>query len=333
MQRKQVTIHYRRLEDITNSLSGRTLEDAVRAAMQTTLESGIIADHWKERTWLIPPAEEDTLLINNRHDSGDCYFGDLTLYSRGHMQALLREEEDSPVLDVEQQPAPEGQEYVHSIMYWMIKSNHAFIIQSQSLQTKNLEAYLTWFLKEKTTVMNTQGHVILQAKFDSADVGGDLEDIKEIIVGGATTRLSASDVNTYQATEREILGYQAVADTTRTGTDRAIEVLKAIMNNEADVMSILNNIPDEANLEVSVHIGYKTRKRSISRAPMQQALRNLPEGEIQAIGKLGRLTGNDIRLTHPASILKIGSLLDPEDALRALRSAYNHFVENGKIEP
>lgn len=34
-----------------------------------------------------------------------------------------------------------------------------------------------------------------------------------------------------------------------------------------------------------------------TRAPMQQALRNLPEGEVTAIGKSGRMTGKDIRLS------------------------------------
>lgn len=64
---------------------------------------------------------------------------------------------------------------------------------------------------------------------------------------------------------------------------------------------------------------------------MQQALRNLPEGEITVVGKHGRMTGKDVRLSYPASILRQGSLLDPEDVVRALRQAYTHFVENGKI--
>jgi hypothetical protein len=64
-----------------------------------------------------------------------------------------------------------------------------------------------------------------------------------------------------------------------------------------------------------VHIGYKA-KRKLSRAPMQNALRNLPEGEITAVGRNGKQTGKDIRLSCPASIVKIGALLDPDDVLR-----------------
>jgi hypothetical protein len=105
------------------------------------------------------------------------------------------------------------------------------------------------------------------------------------------------------------------------------------MSTEADVQHLLESVPEGANLEVSVHIGYKSKKRSISRAPMQQALRNLPDGEIQAIGKDGRVTGQDVRLSHPVSILRQGTMLDVDDVVRALRETYTYFVNNGKIIP
>jgi hypothetical protein len=64
---------------------------------------------------------------------------------------------------------------------------------------------------------------------------------------------------------------------------------------------------------------------------MQAALRNLPEGEVTAIGRDGKLTGNDLRLSHPVNVKKIGSLLDPADAKRALVEAYEYFHNNGKL--
>ena len=65
---------------------------------------------------------------------------------------------------------------------------------------------------------------------------------------------------------------------------------------------------------------------------MKKALRNLQDGEITAIGKHGRLTGKDIRLSYPVRVLTDGSLLDPADVRAKLKSAYDYFVENGKIE-
>ncbi len=83
------------------------------------------------------------------------------------------------MLDVEQSPPPSGKEYIHSMMYWMAIGDHVLMVQSRSLSAKHLEEYLTWVLKDRTATIAATGHVILQAKFDAADVGGDLSDISE----------------------------------------------------------------------------------------------------------------------------------------------------------
>jgi hypothetical protein len=104
------------------------------------------------------------------------------------------------------------------------------------------------------------------------------------------------------------------------------------MKNDADVRRLLEEVPDSAQLRVSVRIGYRDRSRQLTTAPMQRALRNLPEGEIIARGRHGRLTGDDIRLSYPATISRNGSLLRHDDVLRAFEEAYQYFRENGKIE-
>lgn len=301
--------------------------------MDQVIDGGRVSEHWKRRAWLVPPSDDETLLMNVYHDDGSFFFGDLTQYTRGFLQALLAEVEDVPMLTVEQEPPPEGKEYVHSMMYWMAIGNHLLMAQSRSLTGKQLEEYLTWLLKDRTATIEPTGHVILQSKFDAEEVGGDLADISEIIVGGKTAVAHPEPKpEPPPLREREVEAYRELAER-RPWRDRAIEVLRAVMNNEADVQELLDSMPEDADLQVSVHIGYRTRRRRVTRAPMQQALRNLPEGEITAIGKHGRLTGKDIRLSYPARILKSGSLLDLEDVVRALREAYNYFVENGKIEP
>jgi hypothetical protein len=328
--RQPVTIHYRRLEDVTGAFGRQTLEAAIRKAMNHQLDGGKLAEHWKRRAWVVPPSSEDTLLMNIHQDGGDYYFGDLTHYTKGYLQTLLAEVADTPSLAVEQQPPPKGKEYVHSMMYWLVIRSHLLLIQSRSLGSKQLEEYLTWLLKDRTDAISPTGQVILQAKFDSTDVGGDLSDISEIIVGGRAVDASAIVAGKDETSTQEIEQHKEIA-TRKSWGARARAILSAVMNNEADVNELLESVPEGANLDVSVHIGYKARK-TISRAPMQHAFRNLPEGEITAIGPNGRQTGKDIRLSHSASILKIGSLLDPEDAVRALREAHKFFIDNGKID-
>ena len=331
-KRKSLTAHYRRMDDPVGALNGETLETCIRGALADTYDGGPLSEHWSRRAWLIPPDNLDTLLMNVFHDDGKSFFGDLTVYTKGFMQALIKREPDAAILSVEQQPPPQGLEYIHSMMFWMVIGNHVIVIQSRSLTTKQLEQYLTWLLTKRTTQMSANGQVLLTSKFDNEKVGGDLDDIREIIVGGIGA-VEAAPARVPQGPElgRDVDQYVDVGGR-RSWGNRAIEVLRAIMNNEADVQALLESIPKEADLDVSVHIGYKTKWHKVTKRPMQQALRNLPEGEITAIGKHGRLTGNDIRLSYPIRVLTNGSLLDPNDVRAKLRSAYDYFVENGKIE-
>lgn len=331
--RKSLTVHYRRMDDPVGALNGMTLEAAVRNALAHQVGGGQLSAHWNRRAWLVPPDNSDTMLMNVFHDDGISFFGDLTVYTRGFMQALLHHEQDLAMLPVEQQPPPAGREYIHSMMFWMVIGNHVMTIQSRSLSTKHLEQYLTWLLAERTRQMRAEGHILLTARFDSDDVGGDLEDVREIIVGGTGAVQALPARLPHEPPQEREIDQHVDVGAQRSWGQRAVGVLRAIMNNEADVQELLQSIPEGADLDVSVHIGYKTKRRRLSRAPMQQALRNLPEGEITAIGKGGRMTGHDIRLSHPVRVLANGSLLDPHDVRAKLRSAYDYFVENGKIEP
>ena len=123
-----VTVHYRRLEDVTGAFGSQTLETTVREAMNYDGGGGKLSAHWKRRAWLVPPGSEDTLLMNLHHDGGNYYFGDLTHYTKGYLQTLLAEAQDAPSLAVEQQPPPKGKEYVHSMMYWLRNRNHLLMI-------------------------------------------------------------------------------------------------------------------------------------------------------------------------------------------------------------
>jgi hypothetical protein len=106
--RQPVTIHYRRLADPTGAFGKESLESAIRKAMGHQHTGGKIAAHWKRRAWVIPPSSEDTLLMNLHHDGGDYYFGDLTQYTKGYMQALIAQAANKPMLTVEQQPPPKS---------------------------------------------------------------------------------------------------------------------------------------------------------------------------------------------------------------------------------
>ena len=110
--------------------------------------------------------------------------------------------------------------------------------------------------------------------------------------------------------------------------------------------SLLSAVPEDAELNVQVHIGYQTKRRKVNRTALkhlQTGLRNLPDSQLQVRTKGANLASDGtIRLHHSASIRLlraqdgdsqiIGSLLDPSDVLRAMFEAYSTFLGNGKIQ-
>lgn len=348
LARKPITIHYRRYvrED-----KEPLLEDLIHQAMNSySQEEGArVRDRYALR---IQNSEPDNFLANIFNDNGVegplVAFGDIVHFTKGHMQAVLQMSDQSlPQLTVAQMAAPKSSEYIHSQMFWMAKGDHVFVIQSTSLQTEALERYLNWLLS--TYVSNWTGEVILAAKFDSEEVGGELDDVREIIIGGALGGTQAAAEKREAAlapVTKNIATTGDVMTRAGSGSEMVRGVLEALLNNDSAAADrVLESVPADAELQVQVHIGYRTNRRSIDRAPLKDlevGLRNIPDSQLSVRGK-GAKKGHDgsVRLHHNASVKLIeagkkssriaGSLLDPEDVLRAMWQAYSTMMADGKI--
>ncbi|WP_341667344.1 hypothetical protein [Alcaligenes sp. SDU_A2] len=351
LARKPVTVHYRRYVRESGS---PTLEQMVHSAMNA--HNASVEARVRDRyTLRIQEVEADNFLANIFVDSSaeghDLAFGDVVHFTKGHMQAVLQMSDQTlSQLAVAQMAAPERSEYVHSQMFWMVKGDHVFVIQSTSLQTEALEKYLAWLLSKY--VANWIGNVTLAAKFDSAVVGGDLGDIKEIVIGGA---LSGPQAPTDEASSSNVADPPQIREVTTTddlmsrvssGQEMVRGVLEALLNHDSAAADrVLESVPADAELHVQVHIGYKTRRRKVDRAPLRNlevGLRHIPDSQLSVFSK-GSKTSPDgsVRLHHNASIRLIksqngdseivGSLLDPHDVLRAMCQAYAVMMADGKI--
>lgn len=346
-ERKPVTIHYRKFAKPDGVTA--TLEAMIRSAMDSNGPSGsAIKNRYLERLY---EQGNDSLFINWYTDSDDqttFVFGDILHFTKGHLQALCQTADDTAELvPVHQLRAPEQSEYVHSEMFWMVKDDHAFIVQSMSLKTAEFEEYLSWLLKDKTSILPVTAAITLNAKFDVEEVGGDLEDIQEIIIGGVATQPPTMPEQPEQTVERvsEVTQTGQIDTGRRTGWATARKILSELLGGDANVAALMETVPPDAELNVQVHIGFQTKKRKIDRvalAHLETGLRNLPDSQLQVRAKGGKI-GSDgsIRLHHNASIRLIkaqdgdnqiiGTLLDPADVQRATVEAYSNFVANGKI--
>lgn len=346
IERKPVTIHYRKFN--RSSAVPNTLEHLVRSAMNTTDDEGVrIKDRYLAR---LNTVGSDNYFFNTYSDGAGgtpLVFGDILHFTKGHLQALCRTADDHAAsVPVEQMKAPEQSEYVHSQMFWMIKGDHAFVVQSMSLKTAEFEQYLDWLLKQKTTLLSAQQSIILDARFDEAVVGGDLSDIQEIIVGGIATAPATVPADEMVEQVSEVTQHGQIDTGRAAGWATARAILRELLGGDANVASLMKAVPPDAELNVQVHIGYQTKKRKVDRVALRQletGLRNLPDSQLQVRSKGARVASDGtIRLHHNASIRLIktqdgdnqiiSSLLDPADVLRAMVEAYSTFVANGKIQ-
>lgn len=349
--RKPVTVHYRKFAPGPGFR--RSLQEMVQQSMNATFDQRRVRDRYQSR--VLSSGDDNyfaNIYVETSPDGESVVFGDVIHFTKGHLQALLEgTANDVASLPVRQMPAPAQNEYVHSQMFWMIKNDHVFVIQSLSLRTADLEQYLAWLLQQRLPQAFSDP-IVLVAQFDADAVGGDLNDIQEIIVGGVATAPPLEEAEPErQAAEvvetvREVTSHGEVGTARRTGWAQAKEILQTLLGGDAQVAeSVLQAVPAEAELRVEVHIGYKTRKRQIDRTSLRQletGLRNLEDSELTVRGKDGVKTpAGAIRLQHKASILLtkmqdgdvqvIGSLLDPTDVLRAMWEAYTTMSANGKL--
>lgn len=319
----------------------------MRTAMDTVVDGVAIKRRYLSR---LNTVGSDNYFINTYSDGSGpmaLVFGDILHFTKGHLQALCKTaDHTAETVPVEQMQAPEQSEYVHSQMFWMVKGDHAFVIQSMSLQTTEFEQYLEWLLKSKTEGLPQEQPVILEMKFDADLVGGDLSDIQEIVVGGVASRApTIPDVELVDQV-REVTQRGQVDTGRRAGWSTARNILRELLGGEANVDSLMKAVPADAELNVQVHIGYQTKRRKIDRIALRQletGLRNIPDSQLQVTAKGARRAADGtIRLHHPANICLIraqhgdtqliGTLLDPTDVLRAMVEAYTNFVGNGKIQ-
>lgn len=349
-ERKQAVIHYRKF-DRNGNPSGASLEHMVRRALNAPANppsnGARVRDLASARIMTIG---DDNYFINTYAESGPAQeplvFGDVIHFTNGHLQALFQMVQGAPTLPVHQMPAPAQTEYVHSQMFWMVKGDHVFVIQSMSLRTDLLESYLAWLLVT-TNQLQHGSQVLLAARFDEEAIGGDLNDIKEIIVGGVAAPLPEERPQQARAQQaREVSQQTNVNAGGQAGWAQARAILSTLLDGEANVSRVMSSIPEDADLHVEVHIGYKTRRRQISRTGLrhlEMGLRNLPDSQLQVRAKNTNVAADGtVRLHHNASIRLIkvrngnneiiGSLLDPTDVIRAMHEAYTVFVNNGKIQ-
>jgi hypothetical protein len=340
---KRCKVHYRRLRrDNGQFPPGKKLALALNEALEQKAGTSKIRSSVANRVADVPRQENYKRVLNNFHFDGSTMFGDLCLFSPGQLQAFLRRsagEEHTSLAEVliawgiAEQAAPVGTEYLHGICYWLAVDDHFYQIQHVAIQSKAMEEYFTWLLRDQAKVIDPNNYVELQSEFDRAQIGDDLGDLKTIEIGGLVpeTASRAPDLQIVDIDTKETLG-DRIAQTFQSARRILVDLL-----GDVEAQKIIDSVPPEAALEVTVNIGYRATKRRFQKEFMRNlaaGLRNVPDGEIRVRGKDGEIKGDDARLSADMNIRKFSensSLLDLEDARLQMLEVHRRFLFDGRL--
>jgi hypothetical protein len=265
----------------------------------------------------------------------------LCMYFPNEYQAILKEQgSDLPdsledalkSIEIAERQPPDGESYLKGHAYFLIRGNHVFLVQHMAVRANSLEDYIHDFLRG-TQILRDDQRFELQPKLVLSTGAKEMGEIMSVEVGGVpagSRHQTVRDVAVIDVESHEDLGR------VRTGLSKGLAIMDLLFGStRAD--DIMASVPEEAELEVDVRFGFRSRKRKLSREALSSiasAARDLPDGQVKAIGRDGRATGSDLRLQTEMPVHRVranGSLLDLDDARSQLLRVYVRFVEDGKI--
>lgn len=286
--------------------------------------------------------------INELHIDDASIFGVLCVFTPQQMHALIDLQAQNSRssgnkanlqqvsnVDIAETEAPDGTEYLDGIAYWLVTDDHCYIVQHTAVQTKAFEEYLTWLLSDETDTIRREHFVVLRADFDLSSVGGDLDNVKSIEIGGLVTNPAEEVVETSTTKFTESIERRSVGRL-KAGFEKGHKIINDILGT-AEATKIMESVPSDATLDVTVNIGYQTVNRKINLDFMKNlatGFRNIGEGEIKIRSKDGTVKNDEARLHMNMPFKRIranGILLDLENAREQLMEVHRRFLSDGKI--
>ena len=361
-----VDVHYRRLDregvDFPNIPLAKLLHKALKHKSE-----GILLGKDVQRRVQYQAQEKpgDVRCWNNVAVWPGGVFGTLCLYRPHELQAMIQArgvKERMSSFALNEVDTVGGKDFLRAIAYWMAIGDHFYLIQTPSIQTSVMESYFSWLLRSVDILADDQS-VVLETRFDREAIGGDLDNLQSIIIGGlmeppdyksdgksdagSTPRAVALNLDKGEKTERHLAGGAVLSN--------CWGVLENVTNPKRiqDVKNAYHDLRSRdptASLSAEVEFVVHTRKRSKSSQDMKQemlkvmhsSVRNMPDGAVKAKGKHGIATSQDIRLKRPRRIKLMAlsesapdgaksSLLDINDTFDKLKDVHRGLKKDDVI--
>lgn len=320
--RKKVNIQYRKFDDNTTPIKSHTFQSILSESLRYTGTGGTISDSVTSRLFDRDSAY-GTLVLNYIENNNAFFFGEIVRFEPGADLPLLKIGSNVKAYNLTQAKAPYGHEPIRGVLYFMAIGNHVMVLESD-VSASRAETYLSWLLDDVTGCLTKGSHVILVAELSAQAGSVQLSEVEQVTVKPRAIVAAEPQISVGSPTVTK-----ASRDVSEVNT---MEVLKAAGMDDTDIQKLVES---DTKIEVTLQIKFKGghRRKPLGIDDANRLLRNMPEDQIVLNGPGGRQKeGRIVKLSYPANIELIGSLLDTQDVARALHESYKYFVSNGYID-
>lgn len=280
--------------------------------------------------------DQSFVILNKLSDpstwDGPVFAGQVIHLQEGSdVQAVLQSlEEDTQEFLVQNLNVGEQARVLKGALYFAVVGNHVGLIEGQQVRGKTLERYLTALL-QKADEMQPGQAVILNGSFTTGD-GKELSESSELTVAAIPNRGPDAPAPAV-ARAAEVLEREAAR--AREEGSTVFDVLRTLGWDNAAIESLQAEVPHDGWIEgfFKVFIKQKNRRAPISRATINEALRNVEPSDLGLRGD-GSEKGGIVKLSVQRFVQTAGngSLLDPADAMEQIVNALREWAVAGKID-
>jgi hypothetical protein len=324
----KATIQYRQMKT-----DGLWPEADLKSMLVGVLRQQDWADNAKKR--IIDLDQDENFVILNKISNpaswdGPIFAGQLIQLQAGaDVHAVIQSlEDDTAEYVLQNLNVGERVRVLKGALYFVVSGNHLGMIEGQQVRGRTLERYLTALLQKAEEIEPGQA-VILNGKFIAGD-GKELSESSEIQVSAAPTNKEGE-----RRTEPQIRGIEEREAVAAREHEQAtvFDILRMLgWSNEA-IQSLGAEIPDDGWVEgfFKVFIKQRRKRKAISRATINEALRNIDPADLGLRGD-GSERGGIVKMSVQRDIRTVGSLLDPTDAMEQITNALRDWAAAGKID-
>ncbi len=320
------SVQYRYLERERAGIEEKSLEEAVRKALSLKGRNGWVIGK-EARARIADLAQEGQLTLWNgmkgNSDKRGALQGELVLYKRGFNQTAIEENLDAgdARFNMVTFQTDGNSKPVEGALYFAIIGDHVGLIQSNAVTGRWLERYLTWLLKDATTIIDAEDVINLSSRLTVGE--------KEIgKLGPAQSLQLSAKPNRGDSQDRNLREKARGAGAT------VLEVLQLMGVGADTIDSIEADIPQGGRLEGEflVYIKDKNRRKEISVGTLDHAFRNTDPSDLKIKHKGSKVRDNVSMLSEPVRLTQTVHGLDPEEAMEEIVNVLYKWAERALID-